>query len=538
MRNHLAQINMSSKVWLPIVVGGFLNLMLSGCASWVAVQRYKPVGAQCNELDLNDPVPFVRGSYGSDVVGLACSGGGSRAAYLTAAILREIHREGIRLDGGTRSPNNPRDLLEQVDAISSVSGGSLAAAYFVANSKKLEGTDVYSKEWNDYLYKVGLPYRPRQWRSAFLNPLNWVKILFTNYNRGLLARDDYDRRLFGGTTLADLPDRPALYLNAFDVQNHVRFVLSKEYTDTTYYQPKNWWGKLGGPQAITSENDMSFSLIDPASVRVADAVYASSAYPFVYPNFALTNFSRNRILFQGSLIFLADGGLADNSGLITLLTEFHRRLADAQNNARVVVIYIDASLDRINPEGTSLQQSGDEDRYPWHHTILGHGKASIASAVEMLQDLGWKFVESTGAVTDQINANWQRELSERRQIAHDADGVSWNALLESHAIAQRPVVIRLGLRDVVNPNASFTHPELLPLTDPLFRQLLTDNGLDHDVKWLWSAHLASRLQAIKTDFALSPSDRRLLDLAAFLLVHFTLADDLNELARIAQARVP
>ncbi|MFM8550770.1 MAG: patatin-like phospholipase family protein, partial [Nitrospiraceae bacterium] len=50
-----------------------------------------------------------------DFVGLAMSGGGSRAAVFSAAVLFELHRYG---------------LLQQTDVMSSVSGGSFAAAFY------------------------------------------------------------------------------------------------------------------------------------------------------------------------------------------------------------------------------------------------------------------------------------------------------------------------------------------------------------------------------------------------------------------------
>src|SRR5262249_16177636 len=107
--------------------------------------------------------------------------------------------------------------------------------------------------------------------------------LFSNYHRGMLARDDYDATLFKGATIADLPSRPALYLNSFDVANHVRFVFSKHYIDTGFYQPKGHQNMLSAPKDLTSENDLAFINVDPKSVRLADAVAASSAFPFRLP---------------------------------------------------------------------------------------------------------------------------------------------------------------------------------------------------------------------------------------------------------------
>src|SRR5262249_26353049 len=139
-----------------------------------------------------------------------------------------------RLDA---SAQPPADLLGQIDAMSSVSGGSLASAYYALHAKELRSADADAKLWRDYLDLMALNYHKREllFQTA-LNPLTLLKLSFTNYNRGRTARDDYDATLFKpsgrSASLADLPERPALYLNAFDVTNRVRFVFSKHYLDT------------------------------------------------------------------------------------------------------------------------------------------------------------------------------------------------------------------------------------------------------------------------------------------------------------------
>ncbi len=285
-----------------------------GRAYWGPMHTLQPIGTCIRGgIDLGNPAPFTQASFKGPIVGMANSGGGSRAAYLSAAVLREIRRAGPSLLlGQTRAGEN--SLLDQIDAFSSVSGGSFAASYFVMNSESLKRADAGAAQWDEYLERMAIEYRKRQWYlEAAINPAFWIKSIFTDYNRGVLARDDYDAVLFKGLSLAQLPDRPVLYINAFDVVNHVRFVLLKHYIDAAFYQPKGYWGILRAPQDWTSENDLTFTYVDPNSVRVADAVYASSAYPTAYPNLAI-NHCGTKLLYAGSLIFLADGGIADNSG--------------------------------------------------------------------------------------------------------------------------------------------------------------------------------------------------------------------------------
>jgi predicted acylesterase/phospholipase RssA len=498
---------------------------------------YKPVGHSLKgDIDLDDPVPFVKIQLGKTMIGLSCSGGGSRAAYFAAAVLSEIHRRHLALSLDSQSDTGA-DLLSQIDAVSSVSGGSLAAGYFAANGTTLRSAQADSSEWKLYLDKMATSYRRREWyRSALRDPTVWFKLLFTNYNRGLMARDDYDETLFHGGSIADLPDRPALYINSFDIANHTRFVFSKSYINTWLYQPKDAWGTLRAPQEITSENDLGFCRIDPSSVRIADAVYASSAFPVAYPNFAMNHYG-SKILFQGGQIFLADGGLVDNSGLVTLFTQMKANIDDRIKGGLLLVIYIDASLDDIKTDGTKFQQQGIEDTYAWRDTVIGHGIQSIDSANAMVQDLVWKFVESTGVVTDQLNMNWPMVLKAKPQAGGGNSKASWDGLFTSGKLALRPSVIRLGLRDLADPNFQMSYSQFLNDQDARLHSLLAENGLKKLGPYEPAPGLPERLQQVKTDFAMSEADRHALDLAAYLLVNGKLAGDLDRWTSVANTVV-
>ena len=200
----------------------------------------------------------------------------------------------------------------------------------------------------------------------------------------------------------------------------------------------------------------------------------------------------------------------------------------------MVAISIDASVDRIDTNGTKFQQMGVEEHYAWDNTIFGHAQESIHAAIALLQNLGWKFIESTDVVTDQLNMNWPIDLARRTGKCAPASKTSWSNLFESGMLAMRPLVIRLGLRDVINPDFASTYGSGLTDQEELTR-LLKENGISDGIGSL-SKHLSRRLQSIPTDFTLSGSDRGLLDLAAFLLVHGKLAGDVaqwNEVSRVA-----
>ncbi|MFH1624196.1 MAG: patatin-like phospholipase family protein [Pseudomonadota bacterium] len=531
---------------LKLVLGLTLVLLqafvTSGCST-LSSRYFGPAGGPVGPVPLSryQPSPFVNADSGPILVGLACSGGGSRAAYLTAAVLREIRRSELRIDVGNRSTDN-KYLLDQIDFVSAVSGGALSAGYFVANIDQLRA-DLESEAWEDYLNKMAANYRQRQWYwHGILNPISWFKALFTKFNRGNIARDDYDNMLFEGKTIADLPERPVLYLNAFDVGNRVRFVFSRHFIDTGFYHEKGWTNKLGEPQDLTSENDLVFSRIDPKTVRLADAVYASSAFPFAYPNLALRHFG-SKIPYQGSLVFLADGGLADNSGLLTLFTQMSIEFDRLKNSRLVVAIYIDASLDSTR-HGTLFQVQGTEADYAWRDTYVGHGRAGVEAGFGHLQDRLSIFLEKTGVLMDDIILNYKTKLLSMPPSPDREERASWFGEYSSGRLLLRPLAIGLRLRDVGEAyytlwsrykNEGAKDVRLLRL----FEASGIPSGFDQNgwpAKSFQALVLERRVSELKTDFVLGKSGRKVLDLVAYLLVHGKLKPALTKWSRIASTR--
>jgi predicted acylesterase/phospholipase RssA len=98
--------------WLVVMA-----LLLTGCFAKV---KELPALAQGPTFA---PVPEASPDL---LVGLAISGGGSRAATFAAGVLEALARIRVKDAGGERS------VLEKVQYISSVSGGSLATGYFAA----------------------------------------------------------------------------------------------------------------------------------------------------------------------------------------------------------------------------------------------------------------------------------------------------------------------------------------------------------------------------------------------------------------------
>ena len=94
--------------------------LLAGCASVYNLPGNVPLGETLADSDFGREVP----NFDDDMLlGLSFSGGGTRAAAFSFGVLTELERT----RGGS---NKTKSLLDRVDFVSGVSGGSVTAAYF------------------------------------------------------------------------------------------------------------------------------------------------------------------------------------------------------------------------------------------------------------------------------------------------------------------------------------------------------------------------------------------------------------------------
>lgn len=152
------------------------------------------------------------------LVMLAFSGGGMRASALSYGVLKEL----------SRIPLSPHDtqqsLLDEVDLISAVSGGSFTAAYFgLYGKQKLQD---FEKDFLKHDIEGALLLR-------LVNPKYWFKLGSLYYDRSELAADYYDDQLFHGATFSDLANAsgPAVLINATDLTLGSGFGFHQEQFD-------------------------------------------------------------------------------------------------------------------------------------------------------------------------------------------------------------------------------------------------------------------------------------------------------------------
>lgn len=240
-------------------------------------------------------------------LGLAFSGGGTRAAALAYGVMLELRDTRVVIDG------QEKRLLDAVNAISSVSGGSFTSAYY-----GLYGDRLFVDFEERFLRKdvEGVLLR------SLFNPLRW----FSSRGRTEVAVAYYQESLFGGATFGDLmkKDSPLILINTSDLSSGARFSFVQEYFDLL--------------------------CSDLKSFPLARAVTASSAVPVLFDPVAVENYPgcekrlpawlaaaqqrdndnpNLRMIVQGDVAYenkvvhkfaqFVDGGITDNLGLRAML---------------------------------------------------------------------------------------------------------------------------------------------------------------------------------------------------------------------------
>jgi len=291
---------------------GFLSLTL--IALTVAACAHYPIN-----LPLEDPskaitYDFSRFDQQTDAdetfVVLAFSGGGTRAACLSYGVLKELKN--------TKLPGTNRTVLEEVDVISTVSGGSFTGAYYA-----LFGDRIFA----DFEAKFLKRNIQGELAGKVANPYNWFRLASPYFSRIDLAAELYDETVFESASfeaLARKGTRPFLIINATNLYQGARF----EFTDPQFRYLGSDIGSYPVSRAVAASSAFPF-LLSPISLvnyakpegytisekdqdALEDYWYNKRTYNAVYNNYiyAEPNGHKNH-----PYLHLMDGGLADNIGL-------------------------------------------------------------------------------------------------------------------------------------------------------------------------------------------------------------------------------
>lgn len=268
-----------------------LAALLTGACSTAHYVVNQPLPARVLEAD-GYAMRNLRSDANSDslLVVLALSGGGYRAAALAHAVMSALGDTPIVWEGRRVS------LLDEVDVISSVSGGSLAAAHFALDR------EAFLRDFPRRVLALDLQSLLLQ---RALSPSGLWRQTSRTFGRGDLLQELLDEHVFQGRRFAQLPRRrPMVYINATDMRHGQRFEFTQDQFDH-----------------LCSDLD---------TVPLARAVAASMAVPVLLSPITLWNHRPGCTAPRGlrpvsgqaaagRYIHLVDGGLADNTGLDAVL---------------------------------------------------------------------------------------------------------------------------------------------------------------------------------------------------------------------------
>jgi NTE family protein len=285
-----------------LLIHSLAGILLSGCAS---LERY-PDNPPLEHFERQSNITSLHEQGdGRTLLIVTFSGGGTRAAALAYGVLEAMKNTAIATGGEQRT------MLDEIDMISSVSGGSITAAYY-----GLFGEKIFT-DFRDAFLERNVT---SELTTILLTPTTLSRISSETFGSGDVLDEYFSKQLFGTAPVRKLVDGegPFVQINATDLFK-------------------------GGQFGFTPEQ---FALIcsDIDQFQVSRAVAASSAVPMVFAPLTLTNYAgsceytppawlqqetgnnsrryriastMNSYLDRNAhpYIHLVDGGLADNLGL-------------------------------------------------------------------------------------------------------------------------------------------------------------------------------------------------------------------------------
>lgn len=279
------------------------------------------------------------------------SGGGSRAVSLGYGVLEQFQQATVR-------PTERGDtLLQNIDVVYGVSGGSVLAAYLA-----LEGQETIPKFKEFFLKK---DFQKKVINEEF-SLSNVPRLTSPQFGRSDLLQEQLNLALYHGKTFADLAQQrkgPFAVINATDM--------------------------TAGQKVSFTQDFFDWLCVDLNDIEIARAVAASSAVPLIFSPITLNNHAGfchaeskkaflmqtqpgNRLLlnnfnamqkrlarYQDSVeqpyLHLVDGGLTDNLGLASLLDmsnllSVRKLYAELKKSAlrHVVVVSVNAQNERTS----------------------------------------------------------------------------------------------------------------------------------------------------------------------------------------------
>jgi NTE family protein len=279
----------------------------------------------------------------SKKIGLALSGGGYRATIYHIGTLRKLNELGI---------------LDKVDVISTISGGSITGALYCLNNGSYEDFENRTKQAVKkniikgiftsvkmlpvYLFTLAsayiiyrLLYTNYPW-TAIIYIIAFILIIL-KYQYQLFPTSDvidslYSKWFFDGKNLPDLKKSPMIAINATNTESGRQFTFSRDYMGDSYYTfPEDKTDKV---------------YFVNSNFPVSKAVASSTCVPFAFSPIRIgKKYFKDPKYFNTVYPCLVDGGVYDNQGLHKL-TQSNSRfycdviiVSDAGNKMKPIETY-------------------------------------------------------------------------------------------------------------------------------------------------------------------------------------------------------
>lgn len=341
-----------------------LALLLIGGCSTARIENRALAAGQANAENRS----ILPDAPDRPVILMTFSGGGSRAAALAAAVLKDMAATTYAVASGSHT------LTSDIKLISSVSGGSVTAAWFGLNRDAQHPDGNISKLREQFLSQDNMA--DLEWTAA--DPVTWLKLAFTPYTRIEAVEDLFDRTLFANATMGDInqPGRPIVLMNTTDIGGGEAFALSPARMDDICSD----FGALKVSTAVAASAAFPI-LLSPVSFLDYSSGCAGhlrsgewARHDLSNPNTVHLNLERYRdARYTNDLrhgenpfriidhLYFLDGGLADNIGIKSLrsaiMEPYDAGLLAAINDGKIkklVVVVVNA---RSDPPNALYQQT-------------------------------------------------------------------------------------------------------------------------------------------------------------------------------------
>ena len=378
-------------------------------------------------------------------IGLAFSGGGYRAASYHIGVLRTLHKLGI---------------LDKVDVISSVSGGSITSAYYALHQQDYNAfeTGLIEKLQHGVLRNtitsaallllllsfvcIALPLLIGAWSilgiiSILLILYRWQFVLFPSSK---YIEKKYNKLFFDGIVLSEIPETPQLAINATDIATGTLFTFSQKKSTCYAYEYDN--------DKPTNFKCNQFPL--------ARAVMASSCVPHFFSPIQIGE--EFQTLNKRDDILLVDGGLYDNQGAHKLVQSKSSYKTDycivsdagnnelsakgALNSVNMILKTVDIMMKRIRTFQSSQNMYSQlyknsrfayiSLRWKYEADHLNRFVYNIKKG-KIYQDV----IDAHGITTEEVERLRNEDLEISQQAFHDivskvSANIGWEQLSKSH----------------------------------------------------------------------------------------------------------